>query len=115
VALRADFSQRLGCRARPERSSRRYLHSIENGFEVVTVEVGVITRNLDDFGDEALTGAAFQVNEKIQGVSDVALDCPIGKFDTTFKNATGEAAESLHRGVGVESRDGSRMPGVQQL
>ena len=108
----------MGCRARAKsflKGTRGILRSIENRFEVETVEVGVISRNLGDFGDEALTGPAFQMNENVQGVGDVVLDCPIGKFHTTFKNAVGETAESLRRGVGVESRDRPRMPGIQQL
>ena len=83
--------------------------------EVVTVEFGFVPGNLDNLGDESSSRSAFEMNQKIEGVCDVALDRPVRQFDTALQNATGEAVECLGSGVGVDCRNCAGMSGIQQL
>ena len=44
---------------------------------------------------EPPSGSPFDVNEQVEGVSDVALDRPIGKLDVALQHTAREAADCL--------------------
>ena len=73
--------------------------------EVVAVSVGTVPGDFQHLGDEPASGSPFDVNEQVEGVSDVALDRPIRKLDIALQNATGEAVDGLESGVSVNCRD----------
>src|SRR6185437_7643098 len=87
----------------------------ENRREVVPIVLGVVAANFENFGDESLTWPAFQLNEYVQGIGDIALDRAIRQFDSALENAACKARESLCGGTRVDSRKRSRMACIEQL
>jgi len=51
--------------------------TIENETAVVFITVGIVAVDFHDFGNEAPSGAAFEVDDDINGITDVAFDGPI--------------------------------------
>ena len=54
--------------------------TIENEAVVKFIAIGGVAVNFRDFGDESPTGAAFEVHDNVDGITDVGLDGAIGQF-----------------------------------
>ena len=58
-----------------------------------TVQIGVCVKTVyfEDFGNEAKTGASFNLYDDVQGISDVGLDGAVRQFNSALKDATCES------------------------
>jgi hypothetical protein len=71
------------------------LRSHKELLKVVAVSVGVVSDDLRHLGHESCTRSPFDVNQQVEGISDIALDGSIRKLDIALQNATGEATDCL--------------------
>src|SRR5579871_1146754 len=83
--------------------------------QFVLIGIGGIAFDSKHLGDITPAMMALDVNEKLDGIGDMALDGPVGQFNAALQDATGETLQGLRSGVGVNGRDGTRMAGVQGL
>src|SRR5664279_3364388 len=70
--------------------------------EVVAVRLRVVARDFEDFRDQTLSWPALQLDDDVQRIGNVALDCVIGQVDPTLQDATGKARQPLLGGGGVD-------------
>src|ERR1700732_323186 len=97
------------------RCSRVVLLGQEDCAVVEQVRIRVVTVDEENLGNVSASRAAFDLDDDIEGISDVCLDCPIREVHAALQNTTGEAGETLLRGVGMDGGQGSGVPGVQEL
>ena len=83
--------------------------------EVEQVGVGIVAVDLKHFGDETASGAALDLDNNIQRISDIGLDGAVWQLDAALQDAACEAGEALLRGTRVDCREGSGVSGVQKL
>ena len=55
-----------------------------NSAEVIGVGCRVVAGNFDDFGDKPASRSAFELEDDVERIADVALDGAIGEFDTAL-------------------------------
>jgi hypothetical protein len=63
----------------------------KDGREIVAVQVGVVTANLQDFRNESSSWPAFELDDDVERVPDVCLDSAIRQFNTALQNAARES------------------------
>ena len=83
--------------------------------EVEQIGVGIVAVDLKHFGDETASGAALDLHNNIQRISDIGLDGAVRKLDAALQDAAREAGETLLRGTRVDCRERSGVSGVQEL
>jgi hypothetical protein len=89
--------------------------SLENHTVVKQIGSRFVGVDFEDFGDESATGPAFYMDNGIQGVGNIGLDCGVWKINSALQYAGCEAGESLPRGVRVNRRNGAGVAGIQEL
>jgi hypothetical protein len=89
--------------------------TIENEAVIEFIAIGIVAVNFHDFGDEAPTGAAFEVHDDVDGITDVGLDGAIGQVHAALQNAAREAGQGLPCGSCVHGGKASRVSGVEKL
>jgi hypothetical protein len=53
-----------------------------NRDDVVGIGLRVVAAKFGEFGYVTLAVAAFDVEQEVEGVGDLGLNCPVGNFDT---------------------------------
>ena len=61
------------------------------------VRIRVVSVDEEDFGNISASRPAFDVDDDIEGISDVGLNCTIRKVHAALQNTTGETRETLLR------------------
>ena len=89
--------------------------ALEYGFELVTVVVGRIAADGQNFVDCAAGVPAFNVDKEMNRVCDAGLDGLVRQLDSALQDTTGQPGERLHCGVGVNGRKTPAVAGVQGL
>jgi hypothetical protein len=89
--------------------------TIENEAVVELIAIGIVAVDFHDFGDEAPTGAAFEVHHDVDGITDVGLDGSIWQVHPALQNAAREAGQGLSCGSCVYGGKASRVSGVEKL
>src|SRR5689334_6340624 len=90
------------------------LSNVKRG-EFVSIRLRVVTLDFENFGHETLAGTAFQLDDDVQGVGNIAFDRVVGELDATLQDATGKARQALLCGRGVDGGKRARVPGIEQL
>ncbi len=70
--------------------------------EAVAVSCWVVPLDFEDFGQKSLPGSAFDVNNKIQRISDISFDCAIRHFYTALQHTRREARDSLKGRISMD-------------
>ena len=83
--------------------------------EVEQIGVGIVTVDLQHFGDETASRATVDLHDHVQRIPDICLDGAIGQFDTALQDTTCKACESLLRGTRVNCGECPGMARVQEL
>jgi hypothetical protein len=52
--------------------------------EVIGVGCGVVTGNFDDFGNKPASWSAFELEDDVERIADIALDGAIRKLDAAL-------------------------------
>ena len=89
--------------------------TIENEAVVEFIAIGIVAVNFHDFGDEAPTGAAFEVHDDVDGITDVGLDGAVRQVHSALQNAAREAGQGLPCGSCVYGGEAARVSGVEKL
>jgi hypothetical protein len=89
--------------------------TIENDAAVEFIAIGIVAVDFHDFGDEAPTGAPFEVHDHVDGITDVGLNGAIGQIHAALQNAACEAGQGLPCGGCVHGGKASRVSGVEKL
>ena len=95
--------------------SYKLLVTIENEAVVEFVAIGIVAMNFHDFGDEAPTGAAFEVHDDVDGITDVRFDGAVGQVHAALQNTARESGQGLPGGSGMYGGKAPRVPGVEEL
>ena len=75
--------------------------AVENETVVVFIVIGVVAADFHEFGDESSAGAAFEVHDDVQRISDICLDGAVGQVHATLQHAARESREALPRRSGM--------------
>ena len=89
--------------------------TIENEAVVVFIAIGIVAVDFHDFGDEAPARTAFEVNDDVDGITDVGFDGPVGQVHAALQNAAREAGKALPCGSGMYGGKTSGVSGVEKL
>jgi hypothetical protein len=81
------------------------LRANENRFEFIAVKVRFVCGNFGNFGNEPSARPTFEMNEKVEGISNIGLDGPVGKIYTALQHATCKTTEGLSGTVGMNRGD----------
>ena len=69
----------------------------------------------EDFGDKALSGTPLQVNENVQRIGNIGLDCDARQVHSALQDATRETREALLRRIRVNRGQSTGVTGVHEL
>src|SRR5258705_1441153 len=97
------------------RCSSGFLRSDIDSAKVEKVSVGIVTVDLEDFGNESSPRPAFELDEDVQRIADIGFDRPVREIDAALQNTTREASEALLRGTRMDGRKGASVGRVQKL
>jgi hypothetical protein len=88
---------------------------LEDGFDQEPLRVTVVSPNSQDLTQDAPAWLSFDVDDEINGFSDLSFRIGKGALGVTAHDEIGEAAKSLFRGIGMDSRQRSGMARVQGI
>jgi hypothetical protein len=92
-----------------------FLGSDIDGTEVEEIGVWIVAIDLKDFGDEPAAGPAFDVDDSVEGISDIRFDRTVGEFHPALQDTAGKASESLLRGTCMDRTQRTGVACVQEL
>src|ERR1700738_1453674 len=94
------------------RCSWGFLRSGIYSAKVEQVGVGIVAVDFEDFGNESSPRPAFDLDDDVQRIADIALDRAVRELDAALQNTTRKASEALLRGTRM---DGGKRTGVARI
>src|SRR5580693_6409044 len=88
---------------------------LEYGFDEEPFCVPVIADHPQHFADDSATRLTFDMNHEIDRFSDLGFGVGKGGLSMIAHDQIGEAMESLFRGVGMDRRQRSGVPGIEGI
>ena len=78
--------------------------ALEDRFDQEALCITVVSPNSQDFTHDAPAWLSFDMNDEIDGFSDLGFGVGKGALGVTAHDEIGEAAKSLFGGIGVDRR-----------
>src|ERR1700680_438101 len=88
---------------------------VVNRFKVILVLTCVVTYEAKKLGDIAAPAASLNVEQELDGIADVAANCPVRQLDPRLQDAAGKSSYRLFRRVGMNGGNRAGMAGVKGL
>src|ERR1700723_886602 len=91
------------------------LLGLEDSPVVEQIRVRVVAVDQEDLGDIPSSGATLDLDDDVEGVGDVRLDCAVGQLDPALQNAARKPRKSLLRRISMNRGQCAGMSRVQEL